>query len=246
MEEAGSPGLNQPWAAFLPPGSESAAASLRLQDGLEACRVHEGLWMRGPVLNETLEALLTRVAPSLLCRVLPDGQLIPAGRRVPAGYLPRGPWLPLQQILAVLPPTSVGPAAPPERVALMLARSTIVLEANALLTRLTDFAAYADAAPSFRLDCLAFAVDANGRVVVRGTPLPPIAGTPLVDTAGILVPCGWRWTPDLPAPVLRQILKLLEDELALVGEAASIEILRADQFVRAHRASVRQTVLGVR
>jgi hypothetical protein len=95
-----------------------------------------------------------------------------------------------------------------------------------------------------RLEKLTFAASADGRILVRGTPLPPIAGTRYYARAGIAVPCGWGWPSWLTVELVRAALEIAPGTVALFSPAGTFEEIPADQFVHATRSAVRLTVQG--
>jgi hypothetical protein len=108
-----------------------------------------------------------------------------------------------------------------------------------MLTTLPIWATYAATAPLVRLRQWTFAADARGMAVIRGTPIPPIQGTPLVDHAGILLPAGWHWAPPIDAEVVRQSLQLASGDIALFDVDGSWQRIAPLDFVHATRSAVR-------
>ena len=86
----------------------------------------------------------------------------------------------------------------------------------------------------------------DGRVVLRGKPLPPIPGKRLVEVEGIAVPCGFAWTPPVDAEVVREILGLLPGDLALLEADGTHERIESSAFVPGSRAAARTTLGGLR
>jgi hypothetical protein len=176
----------------------------------------------------------------------------PVDRRVPVAGLPQVSWAPLDAWLAVELPPAAWTADWPAPLELRLVRSAVEREATLLVTDLATWAAYATRAPQVRLERWTFAACEDGRVLIRGTPLPPLAGCRCTEVAGVVVPAGWTWTPAVAAPVVRGLLGLSEEaptdmgtrtiDLALcLAEERAWEILPAEAFVRATRSAVRLT-----
>lgn len=170
-------GVEQSWAAELPVEDAQHAASLRRERGVEGLVVGDRLWLRGVLIAEDERALLRLMPGVRPYRLAADGQLTRAGDRVPTARLPTGAWRPLVELLDVrLPQAHTALAGRPARMPLELVRGGPERAATLLLTSLEAWAEYAETAPRWRLECLAFAADRRGRVLLRGTPLPPIRG----------------------------------------------------------------------
>jgi hypothetical protein len=232
-----------PWAAYFASDTAAAAGALRLHSGIQALQTADGLWIRGDALTQELDSILHKLAPTLRCRMLADEQLLPEGKRVPAGSLPRGTWQPICQVIAPQAPKPFAAAVMPGKVALRLVRRTGSADPSAMLTDLSALRAYADTAPAIRLARLSFALRADGAAIVRGTPLPPIAGIALAESQGILIPCGWGWDTPVPAAVVRQVLGLRDDQIALVLESSDAQVIESLQFVQLSRAAARQSAV---
>jgi len=231
------------WAAAIAGRDVSALAELRLWPGVEVCRQDGQLWLRGADLDDETHDALRRVPGAVLHELDNDGRLRLIGARLHKGRLPQGPWQALRSYLAVqASPTALGGQRPPPAV-LAVVRSYIERPANGILTTLTAWAAYSDAAAAIRLRCLSFAAASDGRVIIRGTPLPSVVGLRLVEDNGVAVPCGWAWAPAVEATVVRELLGLEEGDFALLTGAGSVEIIRADGFAASCRSAVRMTAL---
>jgi len=233
--------MNQRWAVSLDAARGGAAAEMRLEPGIEALECVETLWLRGTSSDERLELLLRRLPGATRFEVLADGQLLPAGKRLPSGRLPDGTWVALKSFNQVALPVATLAARLLKRVPFRLDRVGTHEEASLLLTRKADWLAYGDSASQVRLDRLTFAAASDGRVLVRGQPLPPIAGERYYARAGVATPCGWGWPASLDAKVVRDALGIGADELALFSPAGTWESIPGDQFVRATRSAVRLT-----
>jgi hypothetical protein len=234
-----STSLNSPWAVCLASADLAAAGRLRLVAGIEVCRVGQEVWLRGQQLDEALERHLRAVPGARRFWVLPDRQIRSPMSRVPKGWLPEGPWAPLARWMGAEFPQS-GPAGKSDqRVPLTLVRSTVPEEPGILLVEVPQWAAYAAEAPEVRLQRWTFALAADGRVAVRGQPLPPLRGERFIEYEGIAVPAGWTWSPPVEPAVVRELLTLEPGDVALWRTDGSWERIATADFVRASRAAAR-------
>jgi hypothetical protein len=126
-------------------------------------------------------------------------------------------------------------------VPMVLVRSAQLDVPSVLLTTIDRWNDYAIRAPQVRLDRWQFAADEGGRVVIRGQPLPPLAGQRWVEQDGIAVPAGWWWSPPVEATIVRLVLGLEADDFALWQLDGTWERIGAARFVRASRTAVRAT-----
>src|SRR5262249_31843992 len=94
-------------------------------------------------------------------------------------------------------------------------------------------------APHVRLEKVTFAASSDGRVVVRGRPMPPVPGARYYEQAGVAVPCGWGWPAGLEGPGGCEGLGVEPEALALFSAAGTWEAIAGDHFVRATRSAVR-------
>jgi hypothetical protein len=66
-------------------------------------------------------------------------------------------------------------------------------------------------------------------------------GTLCAEQAGIAVPVGWRFTPDVDFPVVAERLRLRPGDLALFHTDGTWERIAAEHFVKASRSAARLT-----
>ncbi len=208
------------------------------------------IWLRGAQLDDELAGILRSLPGALRFSVLSDGQLQPDGHRLPKGHLPPGPWVALQEWLKPELPPSASAKVAMAHVPLGLEKISCfpanvpenVREPALLTTAVSVWGAYGKNAPQVRLDRWTVAVSENGDALVRGKPLPPIPGTQYVEWDHIAVPLGWWWTPAVEAALVRRILALPENVLALFATDGSWQSVPQDEFVRATRAAIRASV----
>ena len=230
--------MSQKWAIALPLDEAGTLGPLRCRGEIEVCPQPEAVWLRGPSGDEALELKL-RALPGRRFEVLGDNQLVPVGATVPLGYCPEGPWIGLRKWMTLALPTAALSGMPGGKIYLRLERGWPVREANVLLTDAGAWRRYAADAPQVRLHALAFAMCDAAYVLVRGTPLPPIAGLRFVEQHGVAIPAGYTWSPALDNMVVRQSLRLESGDLAIVQADGSWDRVRGDDFVRATRSAVR-------
>lgn len=234
-------------ALCLPEREAAALAPLRPWRDVEVLASDDGgspsgmLWVRGVQWVAEQWALCLRLPGADRYSVLDDGQLLREGTRVPKGWLPEGNWRPLADWLRFeLPePQTVRAAVTP--IDLAIERTACEREPNWLQMPLADWACYVTAAPAVRLSRWSFAARHGASVIIRGTPLPPLAGTRYVEEAGIAVPAGWGWRPAVPAVTLAEVFGLGEGEVAVWEPERGWSRVAADDWVRATRSAVRLT-----
>jgi len=243
--------VNHSWTLVVSRDSAPALARLRRIPRLEVYEGSGEIWLRGDETTDEINRQLQLVPGGRRLAIQGDGQTIAHGRRVPLGYLPDGPWTPLAEWLRVTLPAVCSPSADHRdaemaRVRLTLVPSGQVREASLLETSLASWQRYVATAPQWRIDRWTFVASRDGQVLVRGTPLPPIAGTQWVLEEGIGVRAGLAWSPPLDARTLRQVLQLAAGESALLRSDGSWDRIAADDWVRASRSAALATseVLG--
>ncbi len=233
--------MSQRWAVQLDSTEVGSLGRLRLAAGAEVCQLGQDIWVRGEQLDDGLARVLRRHPHARRHWVLPDNQLVSPGRIVPSGHLPSGPWYPLSDWLTIRLPRACEAPVGIGSVRMRLVRSSDCRPANVLLTDLANWVRYGSTAHEVRLSHCFFAVDADQRVVVRGTPLPPLLGVQYAEQDGVAVAVGWTWRPAVDATVLKHVFRLQQHDLALWHADQTWEHLQGEQFVRASRAAIRAT-----
>jgi len=229
------------WVAWIAASDAEGLAPLRLSPGLEVAPLDDAVWLRGPVLNEAVTLALQKVPGLRRFTLLPDGQLIAEGTRVPKGQLSVSAWRPLRDWLSVALPAALGASAPENRAALQLVRTTTELPANAILTDIRSWLAWAGEVSEIRLRPLRFAAARDGRIWIEGIPVPAVFGKRFHLRGGVAIPCGFTCAPCLEASVLKRWLALGDGDTAFAHADGHWEILKAEQFVPAPRSGVRLT-----
>jgi len=169
-----------------------------------------------------------------------EERLIRPGERLPCGQLLLDGWATLAEQLPLIAPRTATPGSPPHQVDLRLERSTRPRAPALLETTATALERHVVTTTSVRLAPLTFAACADGRVLVRGSPLPPIPGRRYWVEGAIATPCGWEWRPAIDAVAVATLIGLAPGELALQGDEGT-ERLPARAFVSLTRAAIRLT-----
>ncbi len=231
------------WAVRLALSDATATAALRLRAGVDVLVQGAELWVRGGAFDDETETALRKLPCTARYAVQVDGALLAWGERIPCGSLPEGTWTPIAEWVRPRPQDAARPGEPSRRVTPRLVRGSTEREAAILVAGSVAFAAWAETAPAVRLKPLVFALCEDGRVLVRGKPLPSIAGTRFAEEGGIAVPCGWAFQPPIDAAVLREALGLAHGDLALFSEDGSWERIPREALVRASRSAVRMSTV---
>jgi hypothetical protein len=142
---------------------------------------------------------------------------------------------------ARIPPNPVSAAA---AAALRVVRdgSTGDRDATVLVTSLQTWVQYASTAPPTKLRPLRVVASGGDRVLVRGTPLPPLAGRRYVEREGVALPSGFGFSPATDAAAVRALLGSDPQSLLLFHEDGTCERFDAGEFAPASVAAGRRSV----
>jgi hypothetical protein len=242
---AGIENVNFSWAICLSREDAASLSSLRQTMGVEVAEADSDIWIRGKATDETLDVTLSSLPATARYEWLASNSLRRMDQRVPCGQLPGLRWQPLNSWLRVGLPSAALPGHEPRPTSLRLVRSPIERESELLLTMLDDFKRFVMQAAQVRLDRLQFAAAADGRIIVRGKPLPPLPGGRFAVHQGVAVPAGFAWKPAVSAEVLARRFGVSGDGLVLWNEDGSMVRLHGEQFVPASRSAVRATEQGM-
>ena len=241
MAKARCPQFLDGWLASIPHTAIETLGSLRAFSSIEVCESTDQLiWIRGPRLEQNLQQALRCLPNCELYRPLDDGQLVPHEATVPQGHAPKGSWKALRDWLTLSLPARRFPALTVSSIGVSLVRSPHPEPPGLVLTSLLDWSHYAKTAPRVRLEPLQFASCRDSTIIV-GKPLPPIRGDYYYLRQGIAVPVGYAWMPRLNASVLKNALKLEDDDVALLLLSGACLVVRSAQFMGATRSAVRLT-----
>ena len=242
---AGFANVNYPWAICLSRADAASLSPLRQTLGVEVAEAGSDIWIRGKPTDESLDLALASLPARARYEWLASNALRRVDQRVPCGRLPELHWQSLNNWLQVGLPSTALPGNEPRTTSLQLVRSTVEREPELLLTTLEAFKRFVLQAAQVRLDRLQFAAAADGRVMVRGKPLPPLSGRRFVLHQGVAVPAGFAWQPAVSAEVLAHRFGVSGEALILWNEDGTIVRLHGEQFVPASRSAVRATEQGV-
>ncbi|WBO86873.1 hypothetical protein [Hymenobacter yonginensis] len=217
--------------------------SVRHLPGLQAAEIAGQLWLGGlPAVGE-LPLPVRGLPAEAIYGLDAEGRLFPNGQRTPTARLPVGlAWQPLRVFVPLELPTAALPAQGIPSYRVRLRPSASAVAAAGLLTTLAAWHAYAETAPEVRLHCLRFAVAADARVLLLGTPLPPLPGQELWLREGLLLPAGFDFEAPLLAPLLRQKLQSSPDDVLLFAADGSWERMPNAAILPVTRSAVRLTV----
>jgi len=212
-------------------------ADYRHEDGLEvAFTEDETCFVRLPQ-TEKFEQTLRRLPCLKRWSLQENSQLIPAGKTLPERVLPSLSWLPLHTLLPAVP-------IPPKEnesffghLSFSLRADTEIREPSGLILPFPDFASWVETAPSPRLDRLRFALSEQGRAIVLGQPLPPLAGISVYLKNQILIPSGFA----LPPYILSEDLTGSPNETLFIEGNGVFHRISNELFVDVSRAAVRLT-----
>ena len=91
------------------------------------------------------------------------------------------------------------------------------------------------------MNCLHFAADTHGNLLVRGTPLPSLPGRRYALHQGVAVPAGFAWEPPVGVEVLARAFGISGDTMALWHEDGTLTRLHGEQFMPVTRSAVLAT-----
>jgi len=237
--------VNHPWAICLSRDDAASLSALRQTKDVEVAEAGDDIWIRGKPTDEKLDVALSSLPASARFELLASNALRRVDQRVPGGRMPELRWQPLSHWLQVAVPCAGFPGSAPRPVALQLVRSSGEREPELLLTRLDDFKRFVMQAPRVRLECLQFAASADGRVLVRGKPVPPLSGRRFAIYQGVALPVGFMWKPAVSPEAVARRFGVSGEALIVWNEDGTITRLHGEHFVPVSRSAVRATAQGL-
>lgn len=233
--------VNFLWAICIALEDAASLSPLRQITGIEVGEDGANIWLRGKQGVEKLDAKLAALPARARYEWLNSNQLRQIDKRIPGGRLPAVQWQPLDAWLQVRIPAAAMAGEQPSRVALRLVRSACEQEPDLLLADLDDMVRFASTAARVRLERLQFAANGNGKVLMRGRPLPPVPGQRFVLHGRIAVPAGFSWEPHVAPAVLARRFSVSDDALVVWSEDQTMTRLHGEQFVPLSRSALRAT-----
>jgi len=237
---------NQPWALCMAREDAAALGALRLVPGLEVAEAGSDVWLRGQRAEEKLIPRLLGLPAMARYEWKAPDHLRRLDQRIASHRLPLLRWQPLDAWLRVELPAAAFPASEPAPVALRLVRSGEEHTPDMLLTSVAEFRQFTLHAARVRLERLSFAASAQGEVLVRGVPLPPLPGARFVLHDGVAVPAGFGWAPAVSKDVLARRFGASNDAPVLWNADGTLTRFHSEQFVPASRSAVLATEEGLR
>ncbi len=246
------------WAVRLPGEDAAEFVVLRHRSDITVARQAEWVWFQGRFdvpndcqTNQSLQHFLGGLLNADRYYLLADDQLIPFGKRVPADQLPHLDWAPLSRAIALQLPIAGLPGSPWLPIGVKLVQGASRFHGpNArpqLMTcRLEDFARWTGQAAKIRLDRLQFACSADGTVVVKGDPLPPIVGQHFSLVGSVAIPLGWHWRPVVSARTLNETFHLPQGALAVWFEDNRWWEIADSELLPVSRSAVRASAAKLR
>jgi hypothetical protein len=131
------------------------------------------------------------------------------------------------------------PGQLPEKYQVKLVPSGHEKPGEAILTTLSLWKKYADAAPEVRLKALQFAVSATDQVLILGTPLPSIPGKEYWRRDTLLLPAGFDFEIPLIFGLITKKLNPLNDSFILFREDGHWEKISKIYLAPATRSAIR-------
>lgn len=227
------------WAICIKPDGVDSLGPLRCMRGLQVCMEDEEIWVRGENL-ETLSSLEVRSLPAVGRYQIDTDRLLPLGKRLPVGLLPKGPWSPLQEWAEVDMARPLLPGKTLDRLALSLTPSESPAESNLLITSVEACRVWAEHASALRLARLSIASDlSQQRVLVKGTPLPPLPGARYVINDSVGLPTGYDFDLSISRVDVVSLLRLSPGQCALFEPDGSWSVFNDDDLTAATRSTLR-------
>lgn len=229
--------------ARLPASEAHALAACRTQPGWEVCVEGDQLWVRA---DQPVEDLWRGLPFAERCTADAAQRLIRQGQSVPVRRVPEQAWVALRHWMPVQRSASLPSGVRPPPVMVRPVRvSDRERAADLVLVSRSTWETWAVTAPQARLEPLRFALSSDGRVCVRGLPLPPLPGEAWGLHQGIALRAGFDFPPVCTPAWLARMLDVPQGGLALWHEDGSSEVLPASAFIPATRANVRASAAGM-
>jgi MoxR-vWA-beta-propeller ternary system domain bpX2 len=214
--------------ASLPLSGLAALAEVRAVPGVMVLCQATRIWVRWEAGDE---GVLQRVfpVPGVVLYSFRGGHWYRLGGHLPAfDVVAEGDFQPLHAVLFPAPVQPVAPRAGPwSQITLALRPNAQPRRTTAMICSIQQFMAWADAIPSCRLTALNAARN-GASIFILGPRLPLLASSQRLWGDSVLKPLGSCLEPDLPEPIVRECVKLAEDELLIITERGADVLCRSD------------------
>lgn len=234
--------MNTEYVLILLKGEKEALGSVRCIPGLQAAEA-DYLYLRS--INEEIwsDKRIHQLPVLHSYRLDEEERLFPLQGVTPVDKLPSLSWQSLSQFITPELPVSPLPGKLPDSISIQLKPTDKVQDGTALLTTLSIWKEYAEAAPEARLRVLRFAASGDGHVLVLGNPLPPIQGREFYQIHKLLLPSGYVFEASVIADLIQQKQATEQDLLYLFVPSGEVHTMVPSSFVKATRSAVRLTTL---
>jgi hypothetical protein len=233
--------MSQPWAISVRKEDAVGLASLRLEPGIEVTESEDHIWVRGKTSSPGIDAKLRGVPAAGRFEWMSSDQLRPLSSRIPSARFPSTPWKALKEWLQIEWPVAALPAHEPRQLPFTLVRGGAEEGTTLLQTTWSKFMEWAGNAPSIRLDRLRLAVQSAEKILIWGSPLPPLPGLYWVVRGQLAIPAGWHFEPELEIAAVEHWLKAGKETLVLFHSDATFVRIHCEQFVPATPSALKRT-----
>lgn len=247
--------LAERWALRVTVANSARAGCLRTIRGTEAAIVGDDVWFRGVNLDDTLLPTLAAVADGPVFMLSGTDWLTPVRHQVPSARLPAADFGAVQNFLTPVLPTLRLACDIQQTTALKLVRSITERDAELWCGSSGEFRAWAEKAPELRLQACRYALCGDTcQALVRGNPLPPLAGQQFWLAGKVAIPLGWHWVPAIDTTAMNDVIVANMDDgragvesTILVWFSAAdhysadrIEVVAGTSFIPTTRSNVRK------
>jgi hypothetical protein len=214
--------------------------SVRCIDTLVVAANKQGIWLKCTSEDDSNNLFIKQLPVQKTFFIDDHGYLFHPGTLTPVEILHIKTWIPVKQFIPVELPVAAMPAKVNTFIGIRVISSSAERNADALLTSLDAWKAYAEHASSIRLCSLKFAVSENKNVFVIGKPLPSIPGRAYWINKKIALPCGydleWNFLMD---SIIQKFSSA--DELMVFNDKSECQKIHYSFFVQATRSAIRLT-----
>lgn len=217
-----------------------ALGAVRCISDLYVAVNESGIWLKCKGEFATNNMLLQQLPVQKTFFIDGYNRLFIPNTLTPVAMLEISEWVSIKAFVALEIPIAIMPVRLQSTINVNIVSSMNERNADALLTSLDVWKAYAMQAPLIRLQQLMFAVSENADVFIIGSPLPPIPGKAYWIKNKVALPCGF----DLEWTFLADAIEkkfTTGGELILFAENGEWQKIPDSYFVKATRSAVRLT-----